>query len=233
MLNKGYALERPGIFSENCNLGAQMAKKLLLLDSGGRFVVKGTDGAVKHLPVGHQFGPPPPHFAFLLLDCSDSMHGQGIQAAKDGAISFTSDAVRDGYSLGLVRFASEATLLCKLGSSLEEIRGKIDALEADGSTNMTDAIVMATREMPGGLGPRAIVIATDGNPNDRESALEAASAAKQREIDIIVIGAGSVDAQFISDLASRADLAIMVAKSNLALGISGAVKLLPAPGHRR
>jgi Mg-chelatase subunit ChlD len=210
-----------------------MAKKLLMLGSDGNAILRRSDGTVEQLPEGHPLGAPLPHFAILAIDCSSSMEGSGIEEAKKGALSFAEDAIQRGYTVGLLSFSSDANLVCRPGISVTELRRGINSLSTDGSTNMTDAIKLASEHLPGGLGPRAVVIVTDGNPDNRDSAMEAAAIIKKRGVDVIAIGAGSADAEFLARLASRANLSVMVAKDSLALGISKAAKLLPAPRRQR
>lgn len=199
-----------------------MTKKLLGLSDDGRLVLKLPGGEVEPVPTSSQA------LAFLLIDCSSSMRGSKLSEAKEGASTFARDARKKHYSVGLIRFATTTELLCGLEEQDSILESAISTLNAKGSTDMAGAIRMATRELSAQSGMRAIVIATDGKPNCKVTALETARKAKDFGIDIIAIGTGDADLVFLAELASRSDLAIKVRPLELRNAISGAVKLLPS-----
>jgi Mg-chelatase subunit ChlD len=202
-----------------------MARKLLGLSDDGRLVIKLPGGAEQPLPKRQQ------RYAFLLIDCSGSMNGSKLSEATQGASTFAVDAQQKNYSVGLIRFATDATLLCQLNEPLSTLRAAISALRTEGSTNMADAIRLATEELKPCAGARAIVIATDGMPDDAVGTIRAADDAKALGIDIIAIGTEDADQHLLSTIASRSDLAVMVQAAQLKAGIGSAVALLP--GIRR
>src|ERR1035437_5292227 len=57
----------------------------------------------------------------LLIDCSASMEGAKIAKAKNGALSFSSDALQKGYLVGLVKFDSHAKMIVKPSGDLAEL----------------------------------------------------------------------------------------------------------------
>jgi len=91
---------------------------------------------------------------------------------------------------------------------------------------MTDAINLAAQHLSLRDGMRAIVIASDGSPDSRETALNAAARAKAMRIDIITIRTPDADREFLQQIASRPDLAIQVMENMLASGIAKAANLL-------
>lgn len=198
-----------------------MAKKLLGLSHEGRLVVKLPGGVEEPVPTRRQ------GYALLLIDCSDSMDGSKLSEAKQGASAFALDARTKHYLVGLIAFASDAELVCKLAESPSTLDSAISALETNGSTNMADAIKLAKGELMSSAGARAIVVATDGMPDDKTAAIRAADEAKALGIDIIAIGTGDADREFLNRIASRTDLTVMVQAAQLKAGIVGAVGLLP------
>lgn len=204
-----------------------MAKKLLGLSQEGRLVVKLPGGVEEPVPT-RQRGS-----AFLLIDCSDSMGGSKLSEAKQGASAFALDAQRKHYLVGLISFASNANLVCRPAESPSTLSSAIAALDTDGSTNMADAIKLAKEELQSVGGARAIVIATDGMPDDKIATLRAADEAIASGIDIIAIGTGDADQEFLGRVASRSDLAVMVQAAQLKAGIGGAVNLLPSIRRER
>lgn len=204
-----------------------MAKKVLGLGADGHLVLKLPGGQVQSIP------EPEPAFAYLLVDCSSSMEGSNITQAKEGVLAFAENAVKQRYSVGLIRFADTAELLSKPREGLAVLVSRLHRLDASGGTNMSDALDLATREMTTLSGVRAIVIATDGAPNSKESTLAAAKRAKAAGIDIIAIGTEDADHDFLSILVTRSDLAVKVTADHLNRGISDATKLLPSASRPR
>lgn len=145
---------------------------------------------------------------YLLIDCSISMSGgTKLQQAKDGAKKFAQDAQRKGYSIGLIMFSSNAVCLFNHQQTHEfDLNSGIDGMTSAGSTNMTEAIEIAIEKL-GYAGSRAMLIATDGEPNNRESALNAAKKAKNLGIEILVIGTDDADINFLRKLATSTELA--------------------------
>ena len=167
--------------------------------------------------------------AFLVIDCSGSMAGRNLESAKKGAIDFAESALTKGYTVGLVQFADTATLLCQSQVDLAKLRGFADTLVAGGATEMARGIAMADRELRKRPGQRAMVIVTDGLPNRRRATMEAARLAKRNSIDIIAIGTGEADHAFLSQIASRVELSVMVPAAKLAAGIRSSAGMLPGP----
>ena len=72
-----------------------------------------------------------------------------------------------------------------------------------------------------------IVIATDGQPDNRSTASGAAEKAKKMGVDIIAVGTDDADSSFLKKLASRSDLGIKVTREHFGKGITQAAKSLP------
>jgi molecular chaperone DnaK len=169
--------------------------------------------------------------AYFLIDCSTSMIGYKIEEAKEGIIDFARDAINKGYNLGLIEFASSVTILCKPGKDIAMLKDCLKTIRANGGTNMTEAIKTAHEALKSYKGDRAIVIATDGQPDKVGSALSAGQAAKSDGIDIITIGTDDADQDFLKKLATRAELGKKVASADFAQGIASAAQLLPSPSR--
>ena len=166
--------------------------------------------------------------AYLVIDCSDSMEGEKITQAKRGALDFAQEALTKSYAVGLISFASAAVHICGLQEDASNVRRCLPGLKLDGSTNMADGIELAAAQLKGRPGPLAMVVVTDGVPNDQKAALRAARDAKSSGIDIITVGTDDADQGFLQKLASRADLVVAVDTSGqLGKGISTAAGMLP------
>jgi len=168
----------------------------------------------------------------LVIDCSSSMAGGAkLEQAKNGIIDFARNALRKHYRVGLIAFSDGAQYLCEPSRNLDNIKEAIERLYASGSTNMADAISLAKDNLKKGRikDPRAIVIATDGEPNSKTAALLQAGLAKKNGVDIIAIGTDDADRAFLKKLASRSDLAEKVSQTNFGTGIAQTANKLTEP----
>jgi len=167
---------------------------------------------------------------YVLLDSSGSMRkGQKLDQAKTGIIEFARDAFKKGYRIGFIRFSDEAEILAEPTADLDTLQNMIKGLKAVGSTNMTAAIKAAHIKLRDLSGTKAIVIATDGMPDNVKSSLEAAQRAKADGIDIISIGTDDADKEYLKKLASRTELSSKVSSDKFAQAITDASLLLTSP----
>jgi len=121
-----------------------------------------------------------------------------------------------GHRLGLVAFAGRAVLLCPLTPDEAffdlVLRGVDVTSVSRGGTRIGDAVRLATKSFPSGLGPKLIVLITDGE--DQESApQDAATEARDAGVRIVAVGLGSSDPEgseiVITDPKTRAKTPMM------------------------
>ena len=166
-------------------------------------------------------------YAYLVIDCSLSMsEGEKIDQVKNGAKRFTIEAKTKGYLVGLITFNSSATHLCEPQKEISALYRHLESMGAWGSTNMTDAILLATENLIKKNGVRVMVIATDGMPDNQFTALEAAQETKKNGIEIIVIGTDDANQDFLKKLASSAGLGFKVSRTQLGQAVASAAKML-------
>ena len=168
---------------------------------------------------------------YLVIDCSSSMAGGKAAQAKKGALDFAEQALSKRYAVGMISFAFVATHICEPREKLSQVQRNLPRLEPNGSTNMADGIELATVKLRGKSGPLAMVVITDGVPDDQSAALRAAGDAKTYGIDVITVGTDDADRSFLRRLASRNDLLVVVKREQLGQGIAAAAGMLPGgPG---
>lgn len=165
--------------------------------------------------------------AIILLDCSGSMSGEKLTQAKRGAKEFIIDAQKKNYLVGLISFGSFARLVSEVTSNYYKIIEQLENLSAYGSTNLSEAIRMSNNLFIRTAINKALIIVTDGMPDNVEESLLEAQKIKSISIEIITIGTDDADIDFLKNIATRNDLVIPVQKENLAKAISSASKLLP------
>ena len=168
-------------------------------------------------------------YVYLVIDCSGSMAGEKLKQAKNGVLDFSKNAFAKEYLVGLISFDTEAKHICEPTFDIGVITNGIEKLYPTGTTNMADAITLAHHHLKRFVATRAIVIATDGQPDNEAYALKTGEIAKADKIDIITIGTDDADQSFLKKLASRNDLGNKVSREAFSHTISSSVKLLPMP----
>ena len=168
---------------------------------------------------------------YLLIDCSGSMTGDKIGQAKRGAIDFSKGAQNKGYAIGLISFSDHARHLMEPRPDYRELIPRVNNLGIYGSTNMTEGILAAMNGLKGLPGFKAMVIVTDGMPNDPDGTLSMAKEAKNSGIEIMAIGTDDADQNFLKILASRRDMGVKVAMENFELAISSTALMLPSANN--
>ena len=192
----------------------------LSVDSAGRPVLVGRDGRVRPLVLSPT--------VYLLLDVSGSMDEPKLRQARDGGIAFAEDAVRKSYMVGVIQFSSEAWLRVVPTRDRRAIERGLSEIGPQESTNMAAAIRLATKRFGPSRGDRAMVLVTDGYPDDVAATSASAEEAKRRGITIIAIGTDDADGLFLRKLASASALAATVPSGELRVAIASAARLLPA-----
>jgi Mg-chelatase subunit ChlD len=150
---------------------------------------------------------------YILVDCSGSMAGSKISQVKEG----------------IMQFDTSATLLCEPKYDVGDLKAYLDKMHASGSTNMTAAISMAHKYLGDVKYTRVIVIATDGQPDNKQSAIQAGQNAKNDGIDIITIGTDDADQAFLKKLATSQELGNKVPNEQFGKALASAHLLLPDP----
>lgn len=204
-----------------------MEKKILSLGAEGKIVVKSADGREQAAYPGPAVFQRGRAVVYLLVDTSSSMYGEKIEEAKGGALDFARTAIRKGYLVGVIVFHDVAFYICEPTSDLSLITGRIRTLMAIGSTNLTDALRVASEKLLRKPGYRAAVVATDGCPNDPNSALEIAGKMKNDKIEILAISTADADQNFLAKLVSRKDLNLKVERNEFRRGMDAIAGKLP------
>lgn len=146
------------------------------------------------------------HSIALLLDTSGSMYGEKIGDAKEALGSFLKTVNLAENEVALVTFGDQISWMDGLTQNISYIQKEIDALDADGSTPVMQAIKIAHEEvLKKGRAKPVMVIATDGAPTDstEEEILAYTTPVKKNGTWIITIGIGDdVNEEFLKRLAS-------------------------------
>ncbi|WP_337174748.1 Hsp70 family protein [Paludisphaera sp.] len=146
----------------------------------------------------------------LLIDGSSSMMGEPLAEAQNAAREFLDRCDFTRMEVGLISFASHVAMQCGLTNNARRLSAAIHRLEAEGSTALADALEMARGALVADDARRYIVLLTDGFPDAAEAAVEQAEAAKRQGIEVVAIGMGAADSEYLARLASGEAASIFV-----------------------
>jgi len=146
--------------------------------------------------------PGGPIVVYLLLDASSSMAGEPLKEAQEAARGFLDQFDFRHSRVGLIAFSSQAALLAEATDNPRRLLAAIGRIDADGSTNLTEALGIARRELEQAEGTRYVVLLTDGYPDSPGSAFHEADQAKSAGTEIVAIGIGEADIDYLRKLSS-------------------------------
>ncbi len=152
---------------------------------------------------------------FLLVDASSSMAGPPMEEAQSAASEFLARCDFTTTEVGLISFSTSVALLASATSHVRRLEAAIHRIETEGSTDLTDALEMARGQLVGDDRRRYIVLLTDGYPDAPESAVEQAEAARRSGIEVVAIGTGDADRDYLRRLASHDQTSIFAQRGEL------------------
>jgi len=165
---------------------------------------------------------------YLLLDCSGSMsEANKLVQARKGAIGFAAEAQSEEYSVGVICFSTDAEHMLEPQKSLTPITATVENLSPKGTTNMTNAIRLAQDKLSDQTGDKVLCLVTDGVPDNKDSALDAAKEARLHGIELMAIGTDDADKSFLEQIVTRKELSVKVLRDQLERGIVSMAKMLP------
>ncbi len=134
----------------------------------------------------------------FILDTSGSMKGEKIRQAK-GALSFCLNSLNEGDRFNVIDFDDQVTTfetdLVRAGQeNVREALTFVDKREAEGGTNINDALITALEQIEDASGASFIIFLTDGLPTvgqtDINTILANVKGANRSSTRIFVFGVG-------------------------------------------
>ncbi|MBA2670752.1 MAG: VWA domain-containing protein [Gemmatimonadetes bacterium] len=167
-----------------------------------------------------------------MLDTSGSMlQGDKMAQARRGALGYADSAVRRGYAVGLISFASVARHLVAPTVERDGVRVALEAIRADGSTDMAAGLRLAARQLGGADGTiRVICVVTDGQADDERLAIDVAKGIRKDGIQIQAVGTADADWSLLKRLTGDGSMARHVEQNRLSTSIAHMAQLLPPSG---
>lgn len=168
----------------------------------------------------------------FVLDVSASMEGESLREMKAGCLEASASLLRRGFTVSVIAFHSTATLVAREVKSFGEIQDRVKALESKGTTALDKAFDLAFETMQDSPGS-VIHIVTDGNPDNRESAIASANKMKAAGFCIRCSGVAGADQAFLLLIAGgETEPQAKVITPNELKALISKVAALPMPGER-
>ncbi len=174
---------------------------------------------------------PEPTRVYLLIDVSASMTGFPLVEAQTAAREFLDRCDFTRMEVGLISFSTQVTLQAEATDNVRKVQAAIARLEPESSTNLTDAVDLARTKLWAADRTRYMVILTDGYPDAPESAVEQANRAKADGIQIVAIGIGDADRDYLRRLASTEEGSIFAHAGELVKTFGHIAKVITEGGR--
>lgn len=147
---------------------------------------------------------------FICIDTSGSMQSTDVQptraeAAKAAARAFI-DETPPGIKIGLISFATSASLIQPLSSDKDAVRAALDEIPApNGATAIGDALKLAAQQLPP-AGHRVVVLITDGVNNSGEDPQQMSAYLGTHHVPVYTIGIGTPNGDVIPGTGEQASI---------------------------
>lgn len=165
---------------------------------------------------------------YLLLDTSASMSdGDKMSQLLRGSVRFFYEAWRRRYAVGVIAFDRGARVMSGATRDPHRFQRSLAGLEPGGGTAMAAALRLALWRLRLRRGRRVALLITDGKPDSREDTLDAAARARALGVTVLAVGTDPADQAFLRALVPRPELAVRVARDDLAGGIGRSAGALP------
>lgn len=174
----------------------------------GEVLLEFTRGSV---PPAEQSGGPS---ICLVMDTSSSMQGSKLTEVKQAAKEFVIARSTSAAHIGVVEFASTASVVIEPTQQTTRILSALDNLSAGGSTAMHLGLQAAHNALPDSLRSKYVVLFSDGLPDSQSDALAAAEVLRQVGINLLAIGTEDANQRFLAALTGDPSRTIRAEQGN-------------------
>lgn len=159
-------------------------------------------------------GPTEKAVVYLVMDMSGSMEGAPLKEAQRAAASLTGRLDWSRFSVGLITFSGEVHLRLKATNKPRRVLEAVDSLSAGGGT-CGRAFQMAHELLAGRKERRFLIVLTDGRWMDQARAIEEAGQCHAAGIEVVALGFGGADREFLRRISSCDENALFVDLNHL------------------
>lgn len=155
----------------------------------------------------------------LAIDLSGSMSGNPVESAKDAMEGFVNEFSPENTKIGILAFADDVKMVVKPTNNFKNVISGINHLGVGmvGICNEAEPFTKAYEEMKFKDEDivKYIVVLTDGMWNSPNYAIKAAKRCHNANIEVVALGFGGADKDFLRKIASTAELATLTSLSEL------------------
>lgn len=155
-----------------------------------------------------------PQALVLLLDTSGSMSGGRLREVKTAASDFVQRQTSQDNEFAVISFASSSRVETALTTNKNQIEQSINDLVEGGSTAMASGLDLATTELESTSLAKNILLFTDGIPNSESNTLQVAQQVKADNINLIAVGTGDAEVNFLEEVTGDSDLVFYAGSNN-------------------
>jgi molecular chaperone DnaK len=177
-----------------------------------------------------------PLTVYLAFDLSGSMSGEPLQEAKKAAREFVAQCDLTTTSIGLISFSDTVYVDVKATQNAQEINRAINGLTIGrtgyGNSDHPFEEIYARLKKVAGL--RYAIVLADGVWSNQAEAIRKAQRCHAEEIEVIAIGFGGADREFLAQIASSSEQSLFTDLSRLTDAFSTiAQELTESGGEKR
>ncbi len=245
------AMAEPGVFRISCLMdksGAGDGLNTTVMaypdpqnaDGGGYFLLLGGVPPPRHINESDAIVAPQKREVVIVIDRSGSMRGEKIEQARAAAVQVI-DGLHDGEAFNVIDFSSSVERfstkpVIKDGKTAADAKKYVRDIQADGGTNLHDALMEALRpDVAEGMLPMVLFL-TDGMPTvgvtSEAQIREASARANTHKRRVFTFGVGlDVNAPLLDHLAdaNRGASINVLPKENVEVAVSRVFKRLMGP----
>ncbi|MDR2117588.1 MAG: VWA domain-containing protein [Planctomycetaceae bacterium] len=173
----------------------------------------------------------------IAVDCSGSMRGTPMKQSQDAAMRFVSKMDLIRFTIGVMAFANRCEMKVDPTSNLKLITDAVFSLECRfqggvGLGNLTHPFTKAKEvfEKDEINGKRVLIVLADGVWVNQAKAIRQAKKLHELGIDVVAIGFGSADKNFLEAIASSTKDALFTDLSKLGHAFENVAKNLLTAG---
>jgi molecular chaperone DnaK len=196
----------------------RVSREPLPSDVPARFAAAPASAAREHLTV------------YLAFDLSGSMEDEPLEEAKEAALEFLGNIDLGHTSVGIITFADSADVQLAATQNARQIEAAIDALEVLDEGTDGDPFGEILSGLEGARGARYAIVLTDGEWGSKGVAIERAEACHRAGIEIIAIGFGDADSDFLEEIASSSEVSFFTQLEDLTETFSTIAQVLTESG---
>lgn len=173
-----------------------------------------------------------PVTAYLAFDLSGSMSGSPLRAAQDAALGFLQNTDLGHCAIGIIAFSDRTKTTLKATQNAKKIEAAIRALSVGetGYGNDTDPFDELHKLLKKVDGQRFGIVLADGAWFHQDVAVQKAKRCHKEEIEVIAIGFGGADKQFLNEIASTDEGSFFTSQEGLVETFSTIAQVLTESG---